>query len=124
MWYKYLADAVLVIHLFFILFVLFGAFLVYRWHRLMWLHIPMALWGMLISLLGWVCPLTPLENYLRRMAGQEGYAGGFIGHYLLPIIYPGELTRVMAIEMGVFVFLWNSLIYYILLYKWKNKHKE
>ena len=83
MWYKLLADVVLLSHLVFILFVLFGALLVYKWPWFAWIHIPIALWGMLISFVGWVCPLTPLENYFRKMAGQLGYEGSFIEHYIM-----------------------------------------
>lgn len=119
MLFNVLADVVLLLHLLFILFVIFGGLLVFKWLRLAWLHIPMATWGMLISLFGWVCPLTPLEKYLRSMAGLGGYEGGFIGHYLLPIIYPGALTREMAIGMGIFVLVWNGGVYFFLLSKKK-----
>lgn len=125
MLYNVLADIVLLLHFLFILTVIFGALLVFKWPRFAWFQLPVALWGMLISLIGWVCPLTPLENYFRSMAGQEEFSGGFIGHYLLPIIYPGEMTREMAIGMGVFVLAWNGLFYSILLFVIKsNKHKE
>lgn len=125
MLYKLLADVVLVLHLLFILTVLIGALLVFKWPRFAWLHIPVALWGMSISFFGWVCPLTPLENYFRTMAGQQGFTGGFIGHYLLPMIYPGQLTRGMAIGMGVFVLLWNGLFYSIVLYRLKHSgHRQ
>ena len=119
--YSLLADAVLVLHLLFILFVIFGALLTFKWPRLAWLHIPMAAWGMLISLFGWACPLTPLEKYLRYMAGQAGYEGGFIGHYLVSIIYPAGLTREMAIGMGIFVLVWNGGLYFLVIYKHKKK---
>ena len=121
MLYKILADFVLLLHLTFILFVLFGVFLAFRKHQWAWVHVPVALWGILISLVGWVCPLTPLENYFRRMAGEQGYAGSFIDHYIMPIIYPAGMTREMAFGMGVFVLLWNGLLYSILIYKLKIK---
>ena len=121
MWYRLLADTVLVLHFLFILTVLFGVLLVFKWPRFAWLHIPIVLWGILISLFGWVCPLTPLENYFRTLTGQQGYAGGFIGHYLLPIIYPGDITHDMAIGMGVFVVLWNGVFYSIVIYMEKRR---
>ena len=121
MHYKLLADFVLLLHLSFILFVLFGALFVIKKPKLAWIHIPVAIWGMLISLIGWVCPLTPLENYFRHMAGEQGYAGSFINHYIMPVIYPSGLTRELAIGMGVFVLLWNGLFYSILIYKVRRK---
>ena len=124
MFYEILADLVLLLHLCFILFVLFGVFIVFKKHKLAWVHIPVALWGMLISLVGWRCPLTPLENLFRHMAGEEGYAGSFINHYIMPIVYPSGLTRELAIGMGIFVLLWNGLFYSILIYKIKRKGRQ
>lgn len=124
MFYKFLADFIIVLHLTFILFVLFGALFVLQKPKLAWVHIPAAVWGMLISLVGWICPLTPLENYFRRIAGAQGYAGSFIDHYIMPIIYPSGLTRELAIGMGVFVLLWNGLFYSILVYKIKRKRRR
>ena len=124
MFYKFLADFIIVLHLTFILFVLFGALFVLKKPKLSWVHIPAAVWGMLISLVGWICPLTPLENYFRRIAGAQGYAGSFIDHYIMPIIYPSGLTRELAIGIGVFVLLWNGLFYSILVYKIKRKRRR
>lgn len=118
---KLIADLILLLHFSFILFVLFGVFLVFKKHKLAWVHIPIALWGMLISLIGWVCPLTPLENHFRILAGEQGYEGGFIENYLLPLVYPGGLTRQMAISMGIFVLVWNGLFYALLIYRIKRK---
>lgn len=109
--YRLLADATLVLHLAFILFVVLGGFLVLRWRRLVWLHVPCAAWGFLIEFAGWICPLTPLENSLRRASGAAGYSGGFIEHYILPIIYPGGLTRSIQIVLGIFVILINVVAY-------------
>jgi hypothetical protein len=89
-----------------------GVFLVLRWPRLAWLHIPAAVWGALIELAGWICPLTPLEGSLRRQAGGEGYRGGFIDHYILPILYPGDLTRTIQVVLGLLVILINAVGYY------------
>jgi hypothetical protein len=98
---RLLADAVLLLHLGFVLFVAAGALAVVRWPRLAWLHLPAVAWGVAISFTGAVCPLTPLELYLRARAGQHGYAGGFIDHYLLGIIYPEGLTRGLQVGIGV-----------------------
>ena len=105
------ADAVLVVHLLFIAFVVLGGLLVLRWHRLAWLHLPAAAWGAIVELLHLQCPLTPLENNLREAAGQAGYEGGFIAHYLIPTIYPAGLTPRIQLGLGVFVLLLNALIY-------------
>lgn len=110
---KILADFVALIHLGFILFVIFGVFLVFKYNKLVWIHLPVIIWATLISLYRWVCPLTPLENYLRSSAGEQAYQVGFIEHYILPIIYPGEMTQAIAIAMGVFVIVWNSVFYLI-----------
>ena len=88
-----LADLVVVAHFGFILFAIFGALLALRWRRAPWLHLPALAWGAWIEVSGGVCPLTPLENDLRRAAGEEGYGASFIEHYLLPVIYPAGLTR-------------------------------
>src|ERR687889_2933712 len=91
--YRALADAVLVLHLAFVLFVVLGGLLVLRWPRLAWLHLPAAIWGVLIEFAGFVCPLTPLEVGLRRLGGEAGYEGGFIEHYLTGALYPAGLNR-------------------------------
>jgi hypothetical protein len=88
-----LADLVVVIHVAFIAFATFGGFLVRRWRRVLWLHLPALAWAAYIGLTGNLCPLTPLENTLRAMAGEPGYSGGFIEYYILPLLYPVGLTR-------------------------------
>ncbi len=105
------ADVVVVLHLAFILFVVAGGLLVLRWPRVAWLHLPAAVWGALIELAGWVCPLTPLEQRLRLAAGQEGYTGGFIENYLIPVIYPAGLTRTVQIVLGLVVVAINVGVY-------------
>jgi len=116
--YQFLADAVLLLHLLFILFVVGGGLLLLRWRWVALLHLPAAIWGALIEFMGWYCPLTPLENHLRQLAGQSGYEGGFIEHYLLPVIYPDGLTGEVQILLGIFVVVVNVGIYtYILLGK-------
>lgn len=106
-----LADAVLLLHLAFILFVVLGGFLAWRWPRLAWLHLPAAAWGALIEFGGWPCPLTPLENHLRALAGEAGYRGGFVEHYLLPLVYPEALTRELQIALGLGVVAINLAAY-------------
>lgn len=111
MLYRALADAVLVAHLAFIVFVVLGGLLV-RWRRgLAFLHVPCAVYGAAIELWGWICPLTPLENRLRALGGERGYEGGFIEHYLVPIVYPHALTPRAQIVLGVLVVAGNVAIY-------------
>lgn len=113
--FRLLADIVLVLHLLFIAFVAAGGFLALRWPRLAWLHVPCAVWGILIELYGWVCPLTPLERTLRRQGGAAGYEGGFIEHYLLGVIYPAGLTRETQVLLGVAVVAVNLVAYALVL---------
>jgi hypothetical protein len=115
MLYRTLATAVLALHLAFILFVVGGALLVLRWPRLAWLHLPAAAWGVLIEFGNWECPLTPLENDFRRLGGEAGYAGGFIEHYLLSLIYPAPLTRGVQLVLGAAVLLLNVTLYALVL---------
>lgn len=110
-----LADAVLVVHFLFIVFVVGGGFLALRWPRLAWVHLPCAVWGAWIELAGWVCPLTPLENSLRRRAGEAGYEGGFIENYLLEVVYPAGLTREIQILLACVVVAVNAIAYALLL---------
>jgi hypothetical protein len=114
MGYRLLADALVLLHAGFILFVVGGSFLV-LWKRwILWLHLPACLWGALIEFYGWVCPLTPWEQALRARAGQGGYTGGFIDHYLVPLIYPSALTRRGQLLIGVLVVLLNAASYVVL----------
>lgn len=111
MLYRFAADALVVFHLLFIVFVLLGGLLVLRWHWLALLHLPAAAWGMSVEFFRLYCPLTPLENSLRHAAGQQGYDGGFIEHYLIPLIYPAGLTATMQFWMGALVLLINLSVY-------------
>jgi len=114
--YRLLANAVVVLHALFILFVVCGGLLAWRWRRVAAIHIPCAIWGVLIEYRGWICPLTPLENSLRaRAGGQEGYGGSFVEHYLLPAIYPSGLTPRVQLMLGTFVLVSNVLAYALLL---------
>lgn len=116
MLYRILADIVVVIHFGFIIFVILGGLLVLRWRWLLWLHIPAAIWGALIEFAGWICPLTPLENQFRMQSGAAGYEAGFIEHYLLPIIYPENLTHSLQINLGIVVLFINLSIYGFIIY--------
>lgn len=111
MTYRLLADAVLLVHLAFVLFVALGGLLVLRRPRLARLHLPAAAWGALIMFAGWICPLTPLENHFRRLGGQAGYEGGFVEHYVVALIYPSGLTRGIQVGLGIAVILVNLLVY-------------
>src|SRR5215470_1590976 len=109
--YRFLADVVLVVHLGFVLFVVAGAFLTLRWPRMAWVHPPAAIWGIFVEWAGWVCPLTPLENRLRARGGTAGYAGGFVEHYLVPVLYPASLTRTVQLLLGAAVLVVNLIAY-------------
>jgi hypothetical protein len=110
--YRALADFVLLLHMAFVLFAALGGFLVFKWRRVAWFHIPAALWAALIEFAGWVCPLTPLENWLRRRGGQAGYKTGFIEHYLLSLIYPEPFPRGLHILLGFLILGGNLAIYW------------
>jgi len=115
--YNLLAGAVLVLHSCFILFVVFGGLLVLRRRWCAFLHVPAFLWGALIEFAGFICPLTPLENYFRMQSGLPEYSGGFIGHYIIPLIYPDGLTRDIQIVLGVLVLILNAGVYGFLIWK-------
>ncbi|WP_187672608.1 DUF2784 domain-containing protein [Zestomonas carbonaria] len=121
MLYRLLADAVVLVHGLFILFVIAGGLLALRWPRLAWLHLPAAAWGALVELRHWICPLTPLENHLRRAAGEAGYAGGFVEQYLIPLIYPAGLTPQVQVWLGIAVLLINALVYLAVLLRWRRR---
>lgn len=109
--YRLLADAVLVTHAAFVAFVMLGGLLAWRRPWLAWVHLPVVAWGAWIELAGGICPLTPLENRLRSMAGEQGYPGGFIEHYLLALLYPDGLTRDVQLALGLLVLAVNVAIY-------------
>jgi hypothetical protein len=106
-----LADAVVVLHAAFVLFVPLGGLLALRWRKVAWVHLPCAVYGAAIELGGWTCPLTPLENELRRRGGEAGYPGGFIEHYLLPVIYPAPLPAAAPWVLAATVLLVNVAVY-------------
>jgi hypothetical protein len=115
MLYRLLADAVLLLHFLFVLFVVAGGVAVLRWPRLRWVHIPVAAWGVIIEFAGWICPLTPLEIALRRRGGEAGYTGGFIEHYITAAMYPAGLTRQVQWLLGALVLLLNVALYTLLI---------
>ena len=111
MLYSGLADLIVLLHLGFVLFVVFGGLLVLRWPRLIWWHLPAAVWGAAVEFGGWLCPLTPLEIWLRTQAGGERYQGDFIEHYLMPLLYPSDLTRTTQLLLGLVVVAVNAAVY-------------
>ncbi|CAN5143079.1 DUF2784 domain-containing protein [soil metagenome] len=121
MFYTLLADAVVLLHFVFVAFVVAGGFLVLRWPRVAWGHLPAAAWGALIEFGGWICPLTPLEVRLREAGGGEGYAGGFVEQYLLPVLYPGALTRSVQVALGIAVVVVNVAVYLLV---WRRRRAQ
>lgn len=118
-----LADAVVVLHLAFIVFVVLGGLVVLKWPKAAFLHLPAAAWGALVEFFGWYCPLTPLEIRLRYEAYESGYSGGFIEHYLLPLIYPEGLTREIQLILGGLVVVVNVTVYLFVLLRFRGKSK-
>jgi hypothetical protein len=109
--YRMLADAIVVLHVCFVLFVMLGGLAVVRWPWVVWLHVPAVCWGVAVEYGRWTCPLTPLENTLRERAGEAGYTGGFVVHYLLPVLYPAGLTPAVQLALGTAALLANGVIY-------------
>ena len=112
-------DMVVLLHLIFILFVVLGGLLVLRYPRISWLHLPAAIWGAMVELQGWICPLTPLEHYFRQ-TGDRNYNSDFINHYILPLIYPPGLTRQGQLILGLLVITINAGLYGYLIYQQKK----
>jgi hypothetical protein len=121
MWFRLAADLLVLAHLAFILFVCLGGLLAIRRPRWAWLHVPAAAWGVLVEFSGWVCPLTPLEGWLRGLAGEIGYRGGFVEHYLIPLIYPPGLTASAQWALGGFVAAVNAMLYAIAWRRWRRR---
>ena len=109
--YSLLADAVIVVHFLFIAFVVAGGLLVLWRPALAWLHVPAAVWGAVIEFAGWICPLTPLENHLRLLGGDDAYGGDFVVHYIIPVIYPAHLSALTQYILGGLVIAVNLIIY-------------
>lgn len=121
---NFLADLLVVVHLLFVVFVMVGGFLLLRWPQLAWLHLPAALWGAWIEFSGGICPLTPLENHLRALSGEGGYRGGFVEHYLLPILYPAQLTHVVQLWLGGAVVAVNLGVYVWVIWVWRRRRGQ
>lgn len=116
-----LADLLVAVHLLFVVFVVAGGFLLARWPRLAWLHLPAAMWGGFIEFSGGVCPLTPLENRLRELGGAAGYGGDFVERYLLPVLYPAQLTLSLQQVLGTIVVGVNLFAYALAYRAWRRR---
>lgn len=121
MWFRFLADLTVIVHLAFVLFVVFGGLLVLRWRRVAWLHLPAAVWGAWIEFAGWLCPLTPLENWLRERGGRPAYTSTFVERYIIPTLYPDSLSREVQWVLGGLVLLVNGLVYLMVLRRRLNR---
>lgn len=108
---KTLADGLVLAHLGFVVFVVFGALAVVRWPRLAWVHVPAVVWAILVEVHAWICPLTPWEQALRERAGSGTYRGGFVDHYVMPVLYPQGLTSDTQLLLGVALMVLNALAY-------------
>jgi hypothetical protein len=115
MLFRILADATVVLHLAFVLFVVAGGLLVLRWPRIAWVHLPAAAWGAWVEFAGWICPLTPMENWFRQRGGQTGYTVSFVDQYVLPVLYPATLSRETQWVLGGFVVAVNIGVYVLVL---------
>ena len=110
---QFVAAVIVLIHLAYIIFVIAGGLLALRWRRIVWIHIPAVLWGALVEFTGWICPLTPLELLFRIRGGETPYEEGFVEHYILPLLYPADLTREIQVALGTIVVGVNVLIYWL-----------
>jgi hypothetical protein len=124
MFYRAAADGVLGLHALFVLFVVAGGLLVLRWIELAWLHVPAVVWAAFVEFTGRICPLTPLEVALRRSAGEAGYTGDFIEHYIVSLLYPDGLTRDTQTTLGVLVVVVNVLIYVVVVIRGRHRRKS
>jgi hypothetical protein len=118
MWYSLLADLIVLLHIAFVLFVLLGGLLAPKWPRVIWLHLPALVWGAIVEFTNGVCPLTPLEQWLRTRSGESGYQGDFLLRYLLPVLYPEHLTQGIQTVLGAFALIMNATIYG---WRWRKK---
>ncbi len=119
--FRLLADATVVVHLAFVVFVVAGGLLVLRWPRVAWAHLPAAAWGAWVEFAGWICPLTPLENWLRVRGGQSVYAVSFVDQYVMPVLYPPALTREIQWALGSFVLAVNLCLYLVV---WRRRTRQ
>ncbi|MDD2091328.1 DUF2784 domain-containing protein [Pseudomonas guariconensis] len=120
MLYRLAADALVLVHLAFILLVLFGGLLVVKWRAALFIHLPALAWGLAVEGLHLACPLTGWENRMRAAAGGAGYQGGFVEHYIWPLIYPSGLTPQIQTLLGLFVLLQNLVVYSYVIRRWRR----
>jgi hypothetical protein len=121
MLHRLLADAVAVLHLLFVAFAVMGGLLALRWRWLPCLHLPALAWAATVEFTGWICPLTPLENRLRMAGGAAGYSGGFVDHYLLPLLYPASLDRETQLVLGLGLLAINAVAYWLV---WRRRARR
>jgi hypothetical protein len=119
--FSLLADATVILHFAFVLFVVGGGLLVLRWRRIAWVHIPSAAWGAWVEFAGWVCPLTPMENWLREQGGQTTYSASFVEEYVLPVLYPSALSREIQWVLGALVLSINAGVYLVVLRRRRSR---
>ena len=119
---RLLADAVVLLHLAFVAFAVAGGLLVLRWRRVALLHLPALAWAAFVEFSGRICPLTPLENALRAAAGTAAYEGGFVEHYLLPVLYPAQLTRELQFLLGTGLLAFNLAVYAAVAWQLRRRH--
>jgi hypothetical protein len=120
MGWRLLADGLVVFHLLFVAFALAGGLLALRWRWIPLVHLPALAWAALVEFNGWICPLTPLENRLRMAGGAAGYEGGFVEHYLLPVLYPADLTPQIQVVLGSGLVLFNLAVYAALFWRMRR----
>jgi hypothetical protein len=123
MGYVLLADAVMLVHFAFVLFVMFGSLFVLRWPWMAWIHAPAVSWGLTVEMAGLVCPLTPLESRLRLLGGESGYTEDFLSHWLLMVLYPDFLTRRLQIVLGTSLLVLNCSLYAWILIRHRNRRR-
>lgn len=109
--YRLLADLVLLLHFAFVAFAAFGGLLVLRYPKVLWIHLPAFVWGVIVQWANWICPLTPLEIHLRHLGGQQGYAGGFVEHFVAKVLYPENLTLELRYVLGLLLIVFNAAVY-------------
>ena len=117
-----MADVIVFLHFMFVVFVVLGGLIALAWPRIIWIHVPAVVWGVLVEFTGWICPLTPLENRLREAAGATAYEGDFIAHYILPMLYPNGLTRSDQLMLGVIALGINGAIYATVFARRRRRH--
>ena len=121
MGYRLIADLIVLLHLVFVLFVVLGGLLALRWPRVKWWHLPAVAWGAVVEFTGWICPLTPLENWFRARSNQAAYDSDFVVEYVLPVLYPASLTRPTQVVLGTMVLCVNAGVYLML---WRRRMRN